>query len=131
MSVNSFERYCNPELPPCMRNLNLIMKSSTVPSRQIKNVFVLIVFSGVVCPTIAPSCTDQSRGSPSQPFRSLPLKIGLKPSVESAPSAKLTQAAPTSSDKNKRRIIFILVQSSDAQANAFFKNFNPLTALSS
>ena len=41
---------------------------------QIRKVLPLALFSSVVSPWMTPSLTDQSRGSPSQPVRSLPLK---------------------------------------------------------
>ena len=53
-------------------------KSSTVPCRQTQNVSSFGKFSAVASPTMRPSLTDQIFGSPSQPSRSLPLKIGLK-----------------------------------------------------
>src|SRR5437879_3063901 len=45
-----------------------------------RKVLPLVGLSLVVSPTIAPSLADQSLGLPSQSVRSLPLKIGLKPS---------------------------------------------------
>src|ERR1035437_657407 len=54
-------------------------KSLGVPLVQIRNVFPLAGFSAVVWPVMAPSLTDHSLGLPSQPVRSLPLKILRKP----------------------------------------------------
>src|SRR5258708_3314519 len=54
-------------------------KSLVVPLVQMMNVFPLAGFSAVVSPRITPSFTLHSRGSPSQPVRSLPLKSDCIP----------------------------------------------------
>jgi len=62
-----------------MRNFILRMKFFSFPPRQMQKVFPCAGFSLVVRPRMAPSLTDQSRESPSQPVRSLPLKMRTKP----------------------------------------------------
>src|SRR5438034_7860277 len=47
-----------------------------------------------VLPVMAPSCTNQSLGLPSQPFRTLPLKSGLKSSSGSAASSRVAEHPP-------------------------------------
>src|SRR6185503_19273099 len=78
-------------------------KFSTVPLVQIRKVLPLSVCSSVVAPVIAPSLTDQSFGLPSQPARSLPLKICLKPLSVSAAKVDTgcakTKAAAANKDK--------------------------------
>src|SRR5437899_166217 len=59
-------------------------KSPTVPLVQIRNVFPFAGCCAVVWPVITPSFTDQSCASPTQPVRSLALKIGVKPFSASA-----------------------------------------------
>src|SRR5438034_2308463 len=44
-----------------------------------RKVLPLVFLSSLVSPRIAPSLTDQRRGSPSQPARSLPLKRDFMP----------------------------------------------------
>ena len=43
------------------------------------NVLLLMMVSGVISPTMLPSCTRQYRGFPSHPLNVLPSKIELKP----------------------------------------------------
>src|SRR5215212_4876147 len=66
-----------PELPFLIRKERRSSKSPTVPPRQMRKVFPLAAFSLVVWPRMTPSWADQSLVSPSQPLRSLPLKIGF------------------------------------------------------
>src|SRR5690349_16095972 len=84
-------------------------KSLTSPLVQIRNVLPLAGFSGVVWPVIAPSLTDQSRGSPDQPVRSVPLKsfvtlatnlsvVGFSPSAATA--ERVAPASPKTSRRN-------------------------------
>src|ERR1019366_10210376 len=54
-------------------------KSLGVPLVQTRNVFPLAGLSAVVWPVMAPSLTDHNFGLPSQPVRSLPLKMLRKP----------------------------------------------------
>src|SRR6185436_3527121 len=61
-----------PLLPPSSLYSTVRLKSATLPSFQIRNVFSLSGTSFVL-PTIAPSSTLHTRVSPSQPERSLPL----------------------------------------------------------
>ena len=80
------ERYWIPELfAAVQRKERRSSKSFVVPSFQIRNVLPWAGFSAVVSPRMAPSLTDQSEGSPSQPVRSLPLKMRVMPGV-SVPS---------------------------------------------
>ena len=55
-----------------------------LPDFRTRNVFPLVGFSVVVWPVIAPSLTDQKSALPSQPARSLPLKIGWNPASAAA-----------------------------------------------
>src|SRR4051794_8101853 len=65
-----------PELLVALqRNDRRKSKSLVRPSFQRINVFPAAAFSAVVSPWITPSFTDHSRGSPSQPLRSFPLKM--------------------------------------------------------
>src|SRR5205085_7015643 len=88
-------------------------KSPTVPPVQIRKVLPLAGFSVVVWPVIAPSLTDHSLGLPSQPLRSLPLKMLLNP-VSSCAALKIpvckNRIAPTiSAPDNLFRLVFIAV----------------------
>src|SRR5688572_25554493 len=72
-----------PELlSPTMRIVTRSSKSLAVPF-HIRNEFVAGRPTSLV-PTMTPSATVHSPGSPSQPVRSLPLKSGTKPSCASA-----------------------------------------------
>ena len=66
-------------------------KSLTVPLVQTRNVLPLAGFSAVVWPVMAPSLTDHSLGLPSQPVRSLPLKMRMKPF---SPGGHLSRSHP-------------------------------------
>ena len=66
-----------------MRNSTLSSKSLTVPPRQMRKLFSLTTFSGVVSPTIEPFSARQNVGSPSHPFSVLPSKIGTNPASSS------------------------------------------------
>ena len=68
----------SPLFPLVILNLSRSSKFVTFPPRQIKKVLRLQGFSAVLCPISTPSLTDQNLPSPSQPLRSLPLKMGLK-----------------------------------------------------
>src|SRR5689334_2603909 len=70
-----FERYWMPLLFDALhRNDSRRSKSPKGRSLRMRNVFPLAFLSvSLVSPRIAPSLTDHSRGSPSQPVRSLPL----------------------------------------------------------
>src|SRR4051794_8938539 len=60
------------------RNDRRSSKSPNDLSLRIRKVLPLAFLSAsLVSPRIAPSLTDQRRGSPSQPVRSLPLKRGV------------------------------------------------------
>src|SRR5436190_19879490 len=59
-------------------------KSPGWPLVQMRKVLFLIGLASLVCPTIAPSLTDQRAGLPSQPVRFLPLKMEVKPSSVAA-----------------------------------------------
>src|SRR4029077_14172307 len=67
-----------PELPPSIRNLHLSSKFSTLPVQR-RN---LLYLSGLptVEPVMVPSLALHSLRSPSQPVRSLPLKMLIQPS---------------------------------------------------
>src|SRR6185312_4319664 len=84
-----------PELPPTILYCKRSSKSSSSPWRHRMKVLPCVGFSAVVRPVIAPSWTDQNSGLPSQPSRSFPLKIGLKPDSSSAGlfAGPLAQAA--------------------------------------
>src|ERR1051325_406637 len=81
-----------PELPPTILNFSRSSKSSTFPSRQIRKVLCFNSFASVVCPVIAPSSTLQYLGLPSQPERSLPLKIDLNSPSSAAMSLGIKRA---------------------------------------
>src|SRR3954469_17132883 len=83
-------RYWIPLLPPCSLNSSVSLKSLTLPSFQIRNVLFLSGTS-LVLPTIAPSSTLQTRVSPSQPVRSLPLNNSFA-SLAVAAQAKRTDS---------------------------------------
>ncbi len=88
-----------PELPPTILNFAVSSKSSTSPSFQMQKVLCVGCFSGVHSPVMAPSRTDQKVGSASQPVRSWPLKIGLKPAC----SAVAAVPAPAARAASRRR----------------------------
>src|ERR1039458_1117723 len=75
-------------------------KSLGVPFVQIRNVFPLAGFSAVVWPVMAPSLTDHSFGLPSQPVRSLPLKILAKPGSAGRSSSKVNSPRSVGSDNS-------------------------------
>src|SRR6478609_2852214 len=65
-----------PLFPPSSLNSSVNLKSATLPPVQIRNV-LFSSGTSLVCPTIAPFSTLQTRASPSQPVRSLPLNSSL------------------------------------------------------
>src|SRR5262245_51765931 len=94
-----------------MRKEHRNSKSPTSPFVQIRKVLCLIGFSAVVSPTITPSLTDHSFGSPSQPERLFPLKIGLNPDSESAAgqgSDRQQKSKPATKRPSSDREIWIL-----------------------
>src|SRR5438270_6024832 len=77
-----------PELPVCesqrylARNSKLAYLSGcSLESIQIKSDWTLPPASAVSTQSIAPSFTDQKLGSASQPLKSVPLNIAMKPST--------------------------------------------------
>src|SRR5258708_21012969 len=63
-----------------MRNSAFSSKSPGSPARQMRNVFSVSLFSGVVCPTSAPPSARQNFGSPSHPLSDVPSKMDVNPS---------------------------------------------------
>src|SRR4051794_27088301 len=102
-SVKCLERYWTPELLAALqRNFSRSSKSPAVPPFQMRKVLPFAGFCAVVSPRMTPSFTDQSRGSPSQPARSLPLNRLTEHSASGAGSAALNETAAAMS---KARII--------------------------
>src|SRR6187200_1018912 len=101
------ERYMIPELFVALhRNDRRRSKSFSVPSFQMMNVLPSALFSSVVSPWITPSLTDHRRVSPSQPVRSLPLKIGFMPAGSGGASAAgRLQAAESATNNMQQRNI--------------------------
>src|SRR5579859_2211272 len=66
-----------PLFPPVSRYSASNSKSPGAPPRQIRNVFCFGIAPCLVSPTMAPFSTRQNAGSPSQPCKVLPSKIGV------------------------------------------------------
>ena len=100
-----------PELPSGVANLYLTCSSKSLTLAPVKTRKVCLDLSFVSLPTMTPSLTDQYSGSPSQPVRSLPLKMVIKPSAPGLGRADLVSAAvasvaarPTARAETKRRL---------------------------
>src|SRR5436190_23191787 len=73
----------------------LLWLRSFISARRMKFEYSFLLMRNSLCssvtpsvePTIMPSFTDHSRGSPSQPSRFLPLNNGTKPSAANAAAA--------------------------------------------
>src|ERR1700689_5483142 len=82
-----------PLFPPVSRYSATSSKSDGEPPRQIRKVFCFGMAPALVSPTIAPFSTPQYAGSPSQPFRVLPSKIGVKLGADAKCAATNNSAA--------------------------------------
>src|SRR6185312_608996 len=114
-----------PELLAALqRNESRRSKSFVLPPFQRMKVLPLAGFSGVVSPRIAPSRTLHSRGSPSQPVRSRPLKIDCIPAgsggaVAGASSANKAQGAERAPNRIKLRIMIFSEKRTKERRHAF------------
>src|SRR5579872_2642488 len=98
-----------PVSPGTTLNEQRNSKSPTIPFVQIKKVFSLAGFSFVVWPVMAPSLTDHKSGLPSQPVRSLPLKIFLNPRSDSAANAAFVWANKAALKASATTILFFMI----------------------
>ena len=83
-----------PLLVAFIRNSHFNSKSFGSPPRQMRNVFCVTFFSGVLSPTIAPVSARQNCGSPSQPLSVEPSKIASNPPCSSSTSGSAPRGPP-------------------------------------
>ncbi len=84
-------------------NSTFSSKLAGFPPSQMRKVLCGAEFSLVVCPTMAPSSTDQNFGLPSQPSRDSPSKMRWNPSSDS-PAARPVDATARRAAPSPSRI---------------------------
>src|SRR5579872_7158619 len=82
-----------PELPSGVANLYLMCSSKSPGLAPFQTRNVCLDLSLVSWPLMTPSLTDQYSSRPSQPVRSLPLKMVMKPSLSVLVAGGLISAA--------------------------------------